>query len=170
MKITNIGSDIENGVTSIHVTDETRDMKDVKFVPEKPYGKWLPYSVFDPRVDGGFCKMCSVCGNILDVMYGCNYCPHCGAPMEVTTLKDILPDFPVKDIMVRTNSPYPTEDDPEGYLDGYVSWDGEKLVSDFILEYSLDDEVAYYEWEDDGSLVCWMHTTWDNGWRRRVSE
>jgi hypothetical protein len=90
--------------------------------------------------------------------------------MEVITLRDILPDFPVKNIMVRTNSPYPTEDDPEGYLDGYVSWDGEKLVSDFILEYSLDDEVAYYEWEDDGSLICWMHTTWDNGWRRRVSE
>ena len=65
--------------------------------------------------------------------------------------------------MVRINSPYPTEDASEGYLDGYVSWDGKKLVSDFILEYSLDDEVAYYEWEDDGSLVCWMHTTWDNG-------
>lgn len=74
-------------------------------------------------------------------------------------VRDILPDRPLDQIMVRTNSPI---EGKECILFGYCAWDGTKLISldgDF---YSLDEEIYKYEWQEDYGLVYWIHSEWSN--------
>lgn len=75
-------------------------------------------------------------------------------------VKDILPDYPLDNIMVRTNFPKCVEDNTgDGMLFGYVAWDGEKLISLDGDIYYLDEYVTKYEWAN-GQLVYWIHSTW----------
>lgn len=72
-------------------------------------------------------------------------------------LKDILPQTPV-DITIRSNAPKGCE--KEDILFGFCRWDGSKLVSLDGDDYELDDEIVKYEYESDGSLICWIAVTW----------
>ena len=74
-------------------------------------------------------------------------------------LKDILPPTPLKQIMVRTNDPLNKNYD--GILFGYVSWDGEKLISLDGDNYYLEEEITRWTWENDGSLTYWIHSDWE---------
>ena len=80
---------------------------------------------------------------------------HCEA---ATKLKDILPERPVGNIMVRTNAPhgYPHPD----MLFGCCRWDGKDLISLDGDSYSVDWSVTKYEWESDDSLVSWIESEW----------
>lgn len=74
-------------------------------------------------------------------------------------VRDILPNYPLERIMVRTNDPF--KEEPDGILFGYVSWDGANFVDIDGDNYYLDEEVTRYEWEEDGSLTYWIHSEWD---------
>lgn len=75
------------------------------------------------------------------------------------TVRDILPEWPVSLIMVRTNDPYGGD-----MLYGYCRWDGERLISLDGDCYSLDEPVTKYEWSwDTCGLVYWIHSEWMEG-------
>lgn len=74
-----------------------------------------------------------------------------------TTLDSILKGINnVKQIMVRSNSPYPGED----LLFGYCSLEDGKLVSLDGDNYYWDDIIYNYEWENDDSLIVWKKVNW----------
>ena len=76
---------------------------------------------------------------------------------EVTMkLKDILPNHHIN-IQARTYSP-----DGEDMLFGYCHWTGTELVSDDGDNYSVEEEVAKYEFDDWG-LVYWFESEWISG-------
>lgn len=81
--------------------------------------------------------------------------------MGLCTVREILPDYPVNSIMVRTNHPF--YDDENGLLVGYCSWDGESLIPLDGDIYRLDEIVYKYEWEEDGSLTYWILSNWYKG-------
>ena len=60
---------------------ETAEKPELKEVPsERPQGKWIPNytsQFFNPG------KQCSLCGKIVE--FSENYCPQCGARMEIKT-------------------------------------------------------------------------------------
>ena len=68
---------------------------------------------------------------------------------------DILPEHPVKHIMVRTNDPWGGDT-----LFGYCSWDGCNLVSEDGDSYYLDELVTKHKWDDEGNLTYWIHSEW----------
>lgn len=72
-------------------------------------------------------------------------------------LKDVLPKTPT-DITIRAN--VPSECGKDDILIGFCQWDGAKLISLDGDSYELDDEIVKYEYEPDGSLICWISVTW----------
>lgn len=77
------------------------------------------------------------------------------------TFSDVLPSWPVKDIMVRfeypqTMNPELTEEElRDGILLGFCDWDGEKLIPYDDSEYRPDWELSRYELSEYG-LVVWL--------------
>lgn len=72
-------------------------------------------------------------------------------------VKDILPDYPVKDIQVRTNDPF-----GEDMLFGYCHWTGIELISGDGDSYYLDDEISKYEFDKEtGELIYWIISEWE---------
>lgn len=79
-------------------------------------------------------------------------------------LRDILPDYPVSHIMVRTNYPDDIDELSKserslGMFFGYCSWNGEDLESLDGDTYSLDMEIEKYEM-NEGGLVVWFLSDW----------
>ena len=71
-------------------------------------------------------------------------------------VKDILPNYPLKDIMVRMYccDKYGEEWD---LLFGYCHWTGKELVSGDGDSYDLDDEVLKFEFDEKNKkLVYWI--------------
>lgn len=87
--------------------------------------------------------------------------------MRVRLLKfrDMLPDYPIDNIMVRTNYPSAFSDELseseylDGMLFGYCSWDGRDLVSLDGDTYSVDMEIEKYEVSDHG-ITVWFISDW----------
>ena len=42
------------------------------------HGKWIGYDDTER-----FTAQCSLCGNVVDTRFGSNFCPNCGAKMDV---------------------------------------------------------------------------------------
>ena len=55
-------------------------------------------------------------------------------------LKDILPNYPLENIEVRTNNPF-----GEDMLFGFCSWTVTDLISEDGDSYYLDEEIVKYE-------------------------
>ena len=71
-------------------------------------------------------------------------------------VRDILPDYPLKYIQVRTNDPH-----GEDMLFGYCHWTGVTLVSGDGDNYYLDDEVVKFEFDEDNrELIYWIVCEW----------
>lgn len=80
--------------------------------------------------------------------------------MKEIKVRDILPNYPLNDIMVRTNYPKGVDDyTGDGILLGYVVWNGKELISLDGDTYYLDEYVTRYEW-DNGQLIYWIHSIW----------
>lgn len=45
---------------------------------QKKHGKWIGYDDTER-----FTAQCSLCGNVVDTRFGSNFCPNCGAKMDV---------------------------------------------------------------------------------------
>ena len=72
-------------------------------------------------------------------------------------LKDILPNYPIKNMEVRMNGP-----DGEDMLFGYCSWTGTELISEDGDNYYLNDEISKYEFSNDGrDLTYWIVVGWN---------
>lgn len=71
-------------------------------------------------------------------------------------VKDILPDRPVAEIMVRTFDPF-----GEDILFGFCSWDCRSLISLDGDYYSINEVVVKYEWDGD-VLVYWIESEWES--------
>lgn len=73
-------------------------------------------------------------------------------------VKDILPDYPIKNIQVRTNDPCGGD-----MLFGYCHWTGESLVSGDGDSYYLDEEIYKYEFDvENNKLTYWIISEWTN--------
>ena len=71
-------------------------------------------------------------------------------------LKDILPDYPLKNIQARTNGPFGGD-----LLFGYCHWTGTELISGDGDSYSVDDEISKYEFDEESrSLTYWFESEW----------
>jgi hypothetical protein len=71
-------------------------------------------------------------------------------------LKEILPDYPLLNIEVRTNDP-----DGNDILFGYCHWTGEELISGDGDNYYLDEEIVKYEFdENEHHLTYWFESEW----------
>ena len=68
-------------------------------------------------------------------------------------LKDILPNHSI-DIQVRTYDP-----DGKDILFGFCHWTGNELVSIDGDNYSVDEEVLKYSFDEDG-LIYWFESEW----------
>ena len=74
-------------------------------------------------------------------------------------VRDILPDYPVNNIMVRTNDPF-----GEDMLFGYCHWTGTELVSADGDNYFIDEEVTKFELnEEKRELIYWIKSEWSTG-------
>ena len=72
------------------------------------------------------------------------------------TLKDILPDYPLRNIEVRTNDP-----DGEDMLFGYCHWTGTELISGDGDNYYLNEEISKYEFDEEKrELTYWIVSKW----------
>lgn len=72
------------------------------------------------------------------------------------TLRDILPEYPLRNIEVRTYDP-----DGEDMLFGFCHWTGTELVSGDGDSYYLDDPIAKYEFDEQTrSLTYWFKGVW----------
>ena len=69
-------------------------------------------------------------------------------------VRDILPDRPLNDVMVRTYGP-----NGEDILWGFCSWDCRGLISLDQDYYSINDTVIKYEWDGD-TLIYWIKSEW----------
>jgi hypothetical protein len=84
-------------------------------------------------------------------------------------LMEILGDTPVPVIMERTFYPESLNPDlsekeiMDGMLFGYCSWDGKELKSLDGDNYSLDEDIERFEWDEDGSLTYWTRSEWTGG-------
>lgn len=73
------------------------------------------------------------------------------------TLKDILSDYPIEYIEVRTNDPW-----GDDMLFGYCHWTGTELISGDGDSYYLDEEINKYELdEENGKLIYWIVSEWE---------
>ena len=108
----------------------------------------------------GYCPLCDVTIEY----YGdasMRDCPHCGHSIVLhkkpnLTLRDILPEHPLKNIEVRT---YGT--DGEDMLFGFCHWTGTELVSGDGDSYYIDDPVIKYEFDEQTrSLTYWFKGVW----------
>lgn len=71
-------------------------------------------------------------------------------------LKDILPDYPLRNIEVRTNDP-----DGEDMLFGYCHWTGTELISGDGDNYYLNEEISKYEFDEEKrELTYWIVSKW----------
>ena len=71
-------------------------------------------------------------------------------------VKDILPAYPLNDIMVRTNDPWGGD-----MLFGHCHWTGTELISGDGDNYYLDDEISKYEFDKENQkLVYWIISEW----------
>lgn len=71
-------------------------------------------------------------------------------------LKDILPDYPLENIMVRTNDPFGGDT-----LFGYCHWTGTELISSDGDDYYIDEEISRYEFDEQNrKLTYWIISTW----------
>lgn len=71
-------------------------------------------------------------------------------------LRDILPDYPIEDISVRTNDPWGGD-----MLFGYCHWTGTELISGDGDNYYLDDEISKYMFDlEKKRLVYWVESEW----------
>lgn len=71
-------------------------------------------------------------------------------------LRDILPDYPIEDISVRTNDPWGGD-----MLFGYCHWTGTELISGDGDNYYLDDEISKYMFDlEKKRLVYWIKSEW----------
>ena len=71
-------------------------------------------------------------------------------------LKDILPNYPLENIEVRTNSPL-----EEDMLFGFCHWTGSELVSADGDSYYVDEEITKYEFYEGGQkLTYWIISEW----------
>lgn len=71
-------------------------------------------------------------------------------------LRDILPDYPIEDITVRTNDPWGGD-----MLFGYCHWTGTELISGDGDNYYLDDEISKYMFDlEKKRLVYWVESEW----------
>ena len=71
-------------------------------------------------------------------------------------VKDILPNYPIQNIEVRTNSPFGGD-----MLFGYCHWTGEILESGDGDNYYLDDEISKYEFDkENNELTYWIISEW----------
>ena len=73
-------------------------------------------------------------------------------------VRDILPNYPLKRIEVRTNGPF-----GEDMLFGYCYWTGSTLLSLDGDNYYLGETVTKYEFDEmAGKLVYWIKSFWSN--------
>lgn len=71
-------------------------------------------------------------------------------------VKDILPNYPIKNIQVRTNDPWGGD-----MLFGYCHWTGENLISGDGDSYYLDEEISKYEFDKgNNKLTYWIISEW----------
>lgn len=71
-------------------------------------------------------------------------------------LKDILPNYPLENIEVRTNNPF-----GEDILFGFCSWTGIDLISEDGDSYYLDEEIVKYEFDEKNKeLIYWIVSEW----------
>lgn len=74
-------------------------------------------------------------------------------------LKNILPRHHV-DICVRTYDP-----DGNDMLFGYCHWTGKELISDDGDTYSVEEDVAKFEFSaDKRKLTYWFEPNWLSNW------
>lgn len=72
-------------------------------------------------------------------------------------VRDILPDYPLKNIEVRTNDPF-----GEDMLFGFCHWTGVTLVSGDGDSYYLDEEITKYEFDEENrQLTYWIYSEWN---------
>ena len=72
-------------------------------------------------------------------------------------LKDILPENTVY-IEYRTNGPYETD-----ILAGFAKWENGVLIPTDYDNWSVNDEISSYEWEDKNNLTVWYESRWISG-------
>lgn len=71
-------------------------------------------------------------------------------------LKDIIPNYPLENIEVRTNNPF-----GEDILFGFCSWTGTDLISEDGDSYYLDEEIVKYEFDKKNKeLIYWIKSKW----------
>lgn len=71
-------------------------------------------------------------------------------------LKDIIPNYPLENIEVRTNNPF-----SEDILFGFCSWTGTDLISEDGDSYYLDEEIVKYEFDKKNKeLIYWIKSKW----------
>lgn len=71
-------------------------------------------------------------------------------------LIDILPNYPLENIVVRTNDPYGGD-----MLFGFCHWTGTELISGDGDTYSVNEEIIKYEFNEQGtSLTYWFESIW----------
>lgn len=69
-------------------------------------------------------------------------------------LKDILSNSPIDKIEVRTNDPF-----GDDMLFGFCRWTGTELVSLDGDNYSIEDEITKYKFDEYG-LTYWIESEW----------
>ena len=73
-------------------------------------------------------------------------------------VKDILPNYPIRNIQVRTNDPWGND-----MLFGYCHWTGEVLESGDGDSYYLEEEISKYEYDaENNKLTYWIISEWIN--------
>ena len=70
-------------------------------------------------------------------------------------VKDILPDYSLKNIQVRTNDPF-----GEDMLFGFCHWIDSELISADGDTYSIEEEIYKYEFNENGQLTYWIISEW----------
>ena len=81
-------------------------------------------------------------------------------------LIDILPKHPVEFIQKRTFYPASLEEElsPEekeyGMMMGYCKWDGIQLISLDGDNYSSNETIVKYVWDNENSLIYWIESEW----------
>ena len=73
------------------------------------------------------------------------------------TLKDLLSSNEVH-IEYRTHLPDGTD-----VLSGFCHWDGENLYPLDNDDYSVDDVIESYEWDNNKNLIVWYESRWITG-------
>lgn len=71
-------------------------------------------------------------------------------------VKDILPNYSLNNIEVRTNDPFDGD-----MLFGFCHWTGSELVSGDGDNYYLEEEISKYEFDEENrKLTYWIVIDW----------